>query len=121
MHAVLRRGVEHPYRWFGRRWLAGDKCWPDDMNTLSLIDGECRTIFRASIEHPLVLAHSDRRAERTSAVGRPAECDVADVAVIHVTPRRIDAACGVRRNRRLAAVADAARQGACCTVAAVEP
>ena len=75
-----------------------------------VIDDHRRSVLWAAVEHPVVVADSHRRSEAAAVVRRLRERDVADVAVVHVSPRRVDRAVRVGGDRRLAAITDATGQ-----------
>ena len=106
--AVCRHRVEEGQRRLARRIGRGQQGRPDDVDTIARVDGKRRPVLGTAVEHPVVFADARGRREG-AAVRRPRECDVPDVAGVDLPPRRVDPAVRAGGKRRLAAVADAAR------------
>src|SRR6185436_18531048 len=101
---VGRRRVEDPLA----RRRAGDESRPDDADLVAGVDAHRRAVVRTAVDRPLIFADTRDRRERTAAIARGGEGDVAEVPRIDMAPRGVERAVRSGGDRRLAAVADAA-------------
>jgi hypothetical protein len=69
----------------------------------ALIHGQRGTVFRATVQLPLVFTHPDELIEVPSAIRGLGERDVAHAAGKDVPPRRVHSATRVNRHRGFAA------------------
>ena len=82
---------------------------PRDMNRSGRIDRQRRSVFRAPIQLPVVLAHSYERTKVASAISRLCKGDVAHASWKNMAPRRIHATARINCYRRFATETDVLR------------
>ena len=109
--AVRGRGVEQRERRLTSCCAPRHEGWPDDVDTLAIVDCQSRPILGTSVEHPVVLADTDGRGKRATAVCRHRERNIPHIPRVDVTPGRIDPAVTAGSNGGLAAIAHASRNG----------
>src|SRR4051812_31204223 len=98
-HSVARRRVEDR---FLRLPFGNNRC-PYDVDHSGLIDRDGRTILRATVELPLVFAHSNERTEMSTTVCGFREGDVAHASWKDVPPGSVHRATSIDGYRGLTA------------------
>src|SRR5262245_42113795 len=97
--SIGRGCVEERKRRRTVRRRARNERWPGEVHSFRRVNGECRSILRAAVEHPVVVADANRSRKRAAAVDRFCERDITYVALVHLAPGSVKPTCVVAGQR----------------------